>query len=226
MKESTINIKMLCLTALFAALTAVSTIAITIPIPGGGYINFGDSVIYLAAVCLGGLPAAIAGGLGAMIIDLILAPMYAPFTLIIKAIEGLIVGTALHFFRKSKKSNTPIEMLVGFSSMLLAGAIMVIMYYFTDCLLYGSFASAIATFVPNIIQASVSVGIGFTLSYILRLNKLSRRLLGETTRFFNRNHSDKNDSAANNSHTTDEQFNLSNDNINVKNYDNTEQDDK
>lgn len=190
MKQTTINIKMLCLTALFTALTTVATMAIAIPLPTGGYINFGDSVIYLTAVCLGGVPAAIAGGIGSMIADLILAPVYAPFTLVIKALEGLIIGLILTAFRKTRKNNKWLDMTIGTIGMLMAATTMVILYYFTDCILYGSFAGAVATFIPNTIQGSASVAIGFTLCYVLQLKRVSMRLVGDLPRFLNRPHKD------------------------------------
>ena len=45
-------------TAVLAALTAIATMVIPIPIPGGGYANAGDIVILITAFLLGPLPAA------------------------------------------------------------------------------------------------------------------------------------------------------------------------
>lgn len=187
MRESRIDVKLLCLTALFAALTAVATAAITIPMPTGGYINFGDSVIFLSAVCLGGFPAAIAGGLGSMLIDLILAPIYAPFTLVIKAVEALVLGLFIGVFSRFTRRSRWREMSIGLIGMILSASSMVVLYYLTDVVLYGSFAAAIATFVPNIIQASVSVAIGFTLCYILQLRHLSAKFIGVRRHFITKN---------------------------------------
>ena len=54
--------------ALFTAVTFVGTILIRIPV-GIGYVNFGDAVVMIAAVVLGPVGAALAGGLGSALAD-------------------------------------------------------------------------------------------------------------------------------------------------------------
>ena len=83
----------LAMTPIFTALVAVATMVFVIYIPATtGYFNIGEAVIYIAAILFGPYVGAISGGVGAAIADLILAPVYAPATLIIKALEGAIVG--------------------------------------------------------------------------------------------------------------------------------------
>lgn len=65
----------------------------TISIPATtGYFNIGEAVIYIAAILFGPYVGAIAGGVGAAISDALLAPVFWPGTLFIKAFEGAIVG--------------------------------------------------------------------------------------------------------------------------------------
>ena len=92
------NLRLLVITAIFAAAITVTTAYILhIPIPTGGYVHVGDSLIYLAA-CLLPLPwACAAGALGGATADLLTAPMWIVPTLIIK---GII---CLPFTRKSEK---------------------------------------------------------------------------------------------------------------------------
>ncbi|MDQ7842840.1 MAG: ECF transporter S component [Armatimonadota bacterium] len=79
--------------AIFIALTFVVTRYTVIPIPATkGYFNLGEVVIYLAAIVFGPLVGALAGGVGAALADLAAAPPFAPFTLVVKGIEGLLVG--------------------------------------------------------------------------------------------------------------------------------------
>lgn len=83
----------LAASAVFIALTFVVTRYTVIPIPATkGYFNLGEVVIYLAAIVFGPIVGALAGGLGAGLADLVAAPQFAPFTLVIKGVEGFIVG--------------------------------------------------------------------------------------------------------------------------------------
>lgn len=79
--------------AIFIALTFVVTRYTVIPIPATkGYFNLGEVVIYIAALVFGPAVGALAGGLGSALADLVAAPQFAPFTLVIKGVEGFIVG--------------------------------------------------------------------------------------------------------------------------------------
>jgi uncharacterized membrane protein len=79
--------------AILAALVTATTSSLTISIPATrGYFNLGDMMVYTAAVLTGPLVGALAGGIGSAISDVLLSPSYAPGTLIIKGMEGLIVG--------------------------------------------------------------------------------------------------------------------------------------
>jgi uncharacterized membrane protein len=77
----------------FAAMVCVVTVSFTLSVPAtGGYFNLGEPVIYVAALVFGPIVGALAGGVGATIADIVVAPPFAPGTLIIKSIEGALVG--------------------------------------------------------------------------------------------------------------------------------------
>jgi uncharacterized membrane protein len=83
----------LAATAVFTALVFVCTIAFNFSIPATqGYFNIGEVMVYTTALVMGPYIGALAGGIGSAISDEILAPQYAPGTLVIKASEGFIVG--------------------------------------------------------------------------------------------------------------------------------------
>jgi uncharacterized membrane protein len=83
----------LAIAAVFAALVCVVTLVLVVNIPAtNGYFNIGETMIYVAALVFGPLVGAFAGGVGAAISDLLVAPIYAPGTLIVKSCEGAIVG--------------------------------------------------------------------------------------------------------------------------------------
>ena len=83
----------LAYTALFSALTLVATYSFVINIPStGGYFNLGEIIIYVSALVFGPFVGGIAGGVGSAISDALVAPQFAPGTLVIKGLEGAIVG--------------------------------------------------------------------------------------------------------------------------------------
>ena len=57
------NTKQFVRVAMLTALACVLTIVPKVPI-GGGYVHFGDCIIYVAAMILGPIPGAIVGAIG------------------------------------------------------------------------------------------------------------------------------------------------------------------
>ena len=141
---------------LIAAVTGATMLSI--PVPGFRlYFNFGEGIIYLAALLLGPAWGAAAGGIGASLADLLLGyPLWAPFTLIIKGAEGYVTGTV------GKRSP-----LLG----MAAGAAVMISGYTTMAgVLYG-WAAAPVELVTDLVQC----GMGATLAF-LALNALRKAL--------------------------------------------------
>ena len=81
--------KNLVLAGVLAAMVCVATSFLHIPIVGGGYVHLGDTVIYLAAAMLPTPYAMAAAAVGAGLADLLVAPMWAPFTVVIKVLMVL-----------------------------------------------------------------------------------------------------------------------------------------
>jgi len=82
------------LLAFYTGLVTISTLIFTVFIPATrGYFNLGEAAIYIVAMLAGAYAGAFAGGVGSMISDLILGFFFfAPATLIIKGIEGGVLG--------------------------------------------------------------------------------------------------------------------------------------
>lgn len=140
-------------TAVMAALIAIATLVIPIPIPGGGYANAGDVVILISAFLLGPLPAAFAAGFGSAVADLLLGySVYAPGTLLVKGLAGLTAG-ALFVVMKKRTG-------LFFSSLIsgVAGELVMVAGYFGfETLALQSAAAAAAGVVPNILQGIAGV---------------------------------------------------------------------
>lgn len=82
--------------ALGAVLAATVTLAtmLHVPLPGLRiYFNLGEGLIYIIALLLGARFGGLCGGVGAGLADILLGyPLWAPLTLVIKGLEGYIVG--------------------------------------------------------------------------------------------------------------------------------------
>lgn len=83
----------IALLAFYVALVSVSTVLLPLYVPATkGYFNVGEAAIYSIALLSGPYFGAVAGGLGSALADLALAPMFAPATLVIKGLEGGVLG--------------------------------------------------------------------------------------------------------------------------------------
>ncbi len=92
-KEPIQTATQLAVAVVFAALVCVATLVFVVSVPAtGGYFNVGETIIYVAALVFGPIAGAFAGGVGAAIADMLVAPQFAPGTLAIKGLEGAIVG--------------------------------------------------------------------------------------------------------------------------------------
>lgn len=158
------NLKKLVYSAIMTALIAIGTMIVQIPTPATkGYINVGDSFIFLAAAIFGPALGFVTGGLGSGLADLLSGYAYwAPWTFIIKGLEGLVV--ALIF----KKYNNIYLKAVS----LIAGAVwMVLGYYIAGGIMYG-FKASLADVPGNVIQGIASIIIGSILINVISRIKL------------------------------------------------------
>ena len=125
----------LTLAIIFAALVFVVTSQIPpIPIPAtGGYFNLGETIIYVAALLFGPFVGAFSGGMGASLADVYLGTYvhFAPGTLIIKGIEGTIVGF-LNIKLKNRIPNLTVRAII---SVIVGGIAMVVGYFLYETLL-------------------------------------------------------------------------------------------
>ena len=102
MRPLTLSPRGISLASIMTALVAVSTLALQVYIPHTkGYFNIGEVMLYFSALMFGPLIGGISGGLGSAIADLVSGyAHYAIGTLIIKGVEGVIVGLLGGFIRK------------------------------------------------------------------------------------------------------------------------------
>lgn len=145
------NLKKVIFAALFAALTCAATLVIRIPTPGTtGYIHPGDAIVILSGILLGPVYGSLAAGIGSALSDLIGGYMiYVPATFLIKGLSALLIGFVFQrFFAGAKERHFGI-IFCGIIHILLIPSL----YFSYESILY-TFKGALASLVPNIIQAA------------------------------------------------------------------------
>lgn len=150
------NTTKLTTTGLFAAMITIMT-AYICHIPygaNGGYVHFGDALIYLGAAFLPRPYALVAAAIGGGMADILTAPMWAPATIIIKM---LIV---LPFTSKRGRILVPQNWAAPF----VAGIISATGYYLAEGILFGSFVAPFASLAGSAIQSGGSAVVFFALA--------------------------------------------------------------
>ena len=141
--------KSVSIVAIFSALAFVATRFLQVPIlQTGGYLNFGEAVIYLAAIIFGPIVGGLVGAIGPALADLS-SPYaaFAPFTFVIKGLEGLLVGKIAE-----NKENTAARI----TAIVVGGIIMICGYYIVEVFVFMIPPAVAFVEVPfNIIQMSV-----------------------------------------------------------------------
>jgi uncharacterized membrane protein len=158
----------LAMASLFAALVCVATLTLVISIPATtGYFNLGETVIYTAALLFGALAGGIAGGGGAAMADMIVAPQFAIGTLVIKGFEGAIVG----FLNKKLQQRTRSFTLSATIAVIIGGLEMVAGYFIYEQLALGyPFAVALVEVPFNIVQMLVGLAVALPIMHaVLRI---------------------------------------------------------
>jgi uncharacterized membrane protein len=153
------RVRFLAYSGIGIALVAVMTMVVQVPVPQTrGYINLGDAMILVLALLFGWKVGFIAGGFGSALADILGGyAHWAPFTLVIKGIEGLLVG----LFASSEK---PWGVRTFFC--LLGGLEMVGGYFLVETFLYGR-GAALAELPGNFLQAIAGVVIAPLFTYLV-----------------------------------------------------------
>lgn len=184
-KKSNQTLRIVILTALFAAMTFALTFSVKFPMPGGGYIHMGDAMIYLSACILPTPFAMLAAAIGGAMSDFVGGyTIYVIPTLIIKALN------AAPFSAKSEKILTLRNGLCVVGS----GVVTVVGYYitkaamlaiaatgaqttFTQAFFKGSTWVAAAANIPeNVVQAVGSAVLFFVIAFALDKVKIKDKI--------------------------------------------------
>ena len=171
-KQLSKQIRLLTTTALFAALITIFTTYIGhVPVgTNGGYIHFGDSLIYIAAAVLPMPYAFAAGAIGGGLADLLTAPIWAPATIIIKML------ITIPFTNKKNKIINVRNVIATAIAFLISGT----GYYIAEAILFGTQTAFFMSLSGSAIQSGGSAI--FFIIFGLMLDKL-----GFKNKFFGEN---------------------------------------
>lgn len=176
-KQGLFTIKFIAYTGMMTAIVYVCTL-IGIPFPAFNF-NIGDSAILICGALFNPLSAMIAGGLGSFLADLTTYPATMLYTLVIKAIEGLVAGLlfqalykwydkAEHPDKKRFTLKVVFAVLISLAcSLFMAGG-----YFICKAFMYGTIESALTSLPKNVLQAVVSTTLASLVLYAARLEKL------------------------------------------------------
>lgn len=142
-----VAVKSITVCAMFIALTYIATAFINIRLPiaaNGGLVHLGNVPLFVAAILFGRKIGAVAGGVGMALFDLLSGwTSWAPFTLVIVALMGYVVGVVTE---KHKKLGW---IVLGIFCALL---IKIGGYYIAEGILYGNWIAPVTSIPGNIVQ--------------------------------------------------------------------------
>lgn len=156
----------LVLSALFAALIFVSIIFFHVPNGLGGVIHFGDALIFVAAAMLPFPYALPVAAIGAGMFNLVMVPIWIPFTIIIKPIMTLCFTSKTPGILTAKRN-----IVAPFA----AAAINTILYFGANWVLFDLF-TAYGAFIPLLVQGFGSVVFYFMIAFVIDRIGLKERV--------------------------------------------------
>ncbi len=162
------KLRLYALTAVLMALIFVFTAFLQLPLPSGtGYIHFGDVVLYVAAALLPTPYAIAAASVGEAMSDVLTGyPIFAPATLVIKAVMVLLITCRRDQF---VCTHNVIGAFTG-------GFIGVWGYFFYEAFLYHSLASPLIAIPMELLKCSLDAGIFLIIGRTFDRMRLKNRL--------------------------------------------------
>lgn len=142
------KVRYLTITGIMATLITIMTAYIChVPVGvNGGYIHFGDGLIYLAATLLPTPYALAAAAIGGGMADLLTAPMWVPATILIKML------ITIPFTGKATKIVTPRNIIATVVAYLISG----LGYFLAEYLLFGNWSVLLVSMSQSLVQSGGS----------------------------------------------------------------------
>lgn len=150
--------------AMGVALAVLLTSFVTIPLPSGaGFLNFTDVFIVFYSLFFGPWIGAAVGALSGLMVDIILGyAFYAPFTVVIKFVEGLVVGFLFLAIKNKLRYLAP----------FIGGAVMALLYFIPDYIALQNFYACLVNLGLNLVQGMVGATLGLIIYLVIKKTKL------------------------------------------------------
>ncbi|WP_272796463.1 TIGR04002 family protein [Butyrivibrio sp. DSM 10294] len=160
--------RLMALTGVMAALTVIFTAYIFhIPVGvNGGYVHFGDTIIYLAAALLPAPYAMLVGALGGGIADLLTAPMWVIPTVIIKSLIVLPFSSRGNRLLSKRNMAAPV----------IAFLISATGYYIAEMILFGTKVAIFSAFTGSFVQSGGSALFFYILAVALDTSGIKKTI--------------------------------------------------
>ena len=176
MKNVHTSVKLLACSALLMAMNIIMSMsAFSIPVPGGHmYLN--DLIIVTAGILLDPLHAAVVGGVGAFIGDLLFYPAPMFVSLVTHGLQALVISSCTrHLFKKSGRQGRIRGSVLG---AILGWLITVAGYTFGRAYIYGTPAYAVLKLPFQFLQTAVGSTAALLLCWKLGVVKLFDEIVG------------------------------------------------
>ena len=162
------NLKRMVVAAVFAALITLMTAYVChIPVSAtGGYIHFGDGLIYIVACLLPKPYAMLAGAIGGGLADLLTAPMWAVPTIFVKLL------ITIPFTSKQKNIVNTRNVIAA----VLAYFISATGYFLAESLVFGYEVALLNSFAGSLIQSIGSAVVFVAFGMALDKTQIRKRL--------------------------------------------------
>lgn len=168
-EKSRFTTKDMIITGLLIALN-YAAYNVHIQAPWGAMIHLGNVVGFAGAIVFGAVTGGLAGGLSAMIFDLLTGhSQYALWSLVIKGLGCFVLGSVAHM-----KGNRGQNLFYNILGIILCGVVNLVGYFISWLVLLG-FAAAVSRIPSSIISTAVgfaSIPVAAALGSALRKSKL------------------------------------------------------
>ncbi len=157
----------LILTSMLIALVFLSTVFLNIKLPisaNGGLVHLGTAMLFIVSILFGPKKGALAGAIGMGLFDLVGGwVLWAPITIVARALQGYIVGTIA--WANGRKGTS---MTFNVLATIVSIPFMMVVYYIGEGILYGNWIAPLASIPGDLVQNILGIIIAVPVCMMLK----------------------------------------------------------